>query len=341
MLSLQTLSSAELLQKTKNTALEERRLGIELLHCLEEIERRKLFAPDFSSLHEYVVRELGYSDGAAHRRISAMRLMRDVPEVEQKLSSGSLTLSTASQVQSFLIAEKRTAGAVYSSSEKRKLISSIENKSTRDTEAFLTAQSPRTAALVRERPRSIDGHNVQVTVVLSPALQEKLERLKNLMSHQHPHPSLSEQLEMLADLALRKLDPSALPSRKAPATSVTREAARDASTTAHRSRFIPAATRRAVWQRADYRCEFRSTESANRCSRRHLLQVDHRAPFSRGGGNQLENLQLLCATHNQWKGARVVNSLTPFVRRTESPEVRPFTSAPELWMSAGSSDGRD
>ena len=218
MRSLKNLHSTELLLQAKKTALEERRLGIELLHYLQEIDRRRLFAPRFSSLHEYVVRELGYSDGAAHRRISAMRLMRDVPEVEEKLSAGSLTLSTASQVQNFLVTEKRSCGSSYSPAEKRELISSLENKSSRQTESLLAARSPRTAALMRERPRSIDGENIQITLTLSASLQAKLERLKNLMSHQHPHPSLSEQLELLADLALRKLDPAREPGVRTPSS---------------------------------------------------------------------------------------------------------------------------
>jgi hypothetical protein len=366
--SLKDISASEILLKTKQTALEERRLGIELLRYLQEIERRKLFAPKFSSLHEYVVRELGYSDGAAHRRISAMRLMRDIPEVEQKLSHGTLTLSSASQVQNFLITEKRSSGNVYSPLQKQELISSVENKSTRETEALLAARSPRTAALIRERPRSIDGQNVQVTVILSARLQAKLRQLKNLMAHQHPNPSLSEQLEMLADLALRRLDPAAKPARKAVETRDPPEAVRDANSKtkdaaigqdssgqdstarastdqpstegvqlthfgaeaakrseARRSRFIPRATRQAVWTRAGSQCEFRSTESGIRCPRRHLLQIDHRTPFSRGGGNRFSNLQLLCATHNQWKGARPVNPLTASGDLAPTRAIRPST----------------
>jgi hypothetical protein len=315
--SVHNLTHSEILQKAKQTALEERRLGIALLHYLQEIERRRIFSPQFSSLHEYVVRELGYSDGAAHRRISAMRLMRDVADVEKKLSSGSLTLSTASQVQNFLVVEKRSGGNLYSTDEKENLIRSVENKSTRQTEALLAARSPRTMAVIRERPRSIDGENVQVTLTLTASLQSKLEKLKNLMAHRHPNPSISEQLEMLADLALQRLDPSTRPIEPRKISTSERSApGRRSGAEAHslapkaRTRFIPISARRAIWNRAGHRCEYRASDSRIRCSRRHLLQVDHRLAFSRGGGNGLENLQLLCATHNQWKGTRSVKTLT-------------------------------
>ena len=340
MTDLKTLSHEDLLTRTRNTAAEERRLGIELLHYLQEIERRRIYLPRFSSLHEYVVRELGYSDGAAHRRISAMRLMRELPEVEKKLSAGSLTLSTASQVQNFLMAERRSAGVSYSRAEKQALVSSIEHHSTRQTEALLAARSPRTAALLRERPRSIDGENLQVTIVLTKELQAKLDKLKNLMAHRHPNPSLAEQVEFLADLALRRRDPEAPGGRNA-----TRRRERASAgqvgvkpTTAHpqaprgpsfgagagkggvdmppaqahprgRSRFIPIGVRRTVWARAGGQCEHRLAGTGSRCPRRHRLQIDHRVPFAWGGRSEPENLQLLCAPHNHWKGDRLPSEL--------------------------------
>src|SRR5690606_13044895 len=59
----------------------------------------------YPSLHEFLVKELQYSDGAAHRRISAMRLVGDVPEAKESIASGALPLTTASQVQNFFHAE--------------------------------------------------------------------------------------------------------------------------------------------------------------------------------------------------------------------------------------------
>ncbi len=57
--------------------------------------KRRLYAKfGASSLHEFRVRVLGYSEGAAHRRISAMRCMVSVPEVKEKLETGTLKLTT-------------------------------------------------------------------------------------------------------------------------------------------------------------------------------------------------------------------------------------------------------
>ncbi len=79
MLSLKNLKNEEILAHTKNLVKEERRIQIELLNHLHEIEKRKLFLEiGFGSLFDYVVKELGYSESAAYRRIQAMRLLKAV-----------------------------------------------------------------------------------------------------------------------------------------------------------------------------------------------------------------------------------------------------------------------
>ena len=96
------LSNKELLFQTKFLVQKERNLHIQVLHHLEEIDSRKLYLEQgFSSLFDYAVKELGYSEGAAYRRIKAMKLCRDVPETESRLKSGRLSLSSACQLQAF------------------------------------------------------------------------------------------------------------------------------------------------------------------------------------------------------------------------------------------------
>ncbi len=79
------------------------------LSChLREIEARQLyFSEGCASLFDYAVRGLGYSKGAAFRRIKAMRLCRDEPETLEKIKSGRLSLCAASQLQSFFEKQKK------------------------------------------------------------------------------------------------------------------------------------------------------------------------------------------------------------------------------------------
>ena len=65
----------------------------------------------FSSLFDYAVRELGYSEGAAWRRIKAMRLCSETAGTRERLQDGSLTLSAAAQLQNTFDLLQRTATA--------------------------------------------------------------------------------------------------------------------------------------------------------------------------------------------------------------------------------------
>ena len=107
---IKKLGDQALLSQTKLLAQKERSLHIQVLRHLREIEARRLyFSEGFSSLFDYAVRELGYSAGAACRRIKAMRLCRELPEAEGRLKSGKLSLCAASQLQSFFEREKKRA----------------------------------------------------------------------------------------------------------------------------------------------------------------------------------------------------------------------------------------
>ena len=94
------LSDRELLRETSNLVRHERHLQGAIIDHLAEIEARGLYLErGFSSLFDYAVRELGYSDAAAARRIGAMRLCADQADAREGLRDGSLTLSAAAELQ--------------------------------------------------------------------------------------------------------------------------------------------------------------------------------------------------------------------------------------------------
>ena len=99
---LKSLSDQKLLSQTKLLAQKERNITIQVIQHLSEIEYRKLHLKrGFSSLFDYTVKELGYSEGSAYRRIKAMKLCREIPETSDKLKAGSLNLMTVSKLQVF------------------------------------------------------------------------------------------------------------------------------------------------------------------------------------------------------------------------------------------------
>ena len=108
--TLHFVSDDELLSRTSELARHETAITIVTIQHLDEIERRELYDKrGYPSLFEYAVRELHYSKGCAWRRIMVMKLCRAVPGIADKLRSGELNLTTASQLQNAI--EKRARKA--------------------------------------------------------------------------------------------------------------------------------------------------------------------------------------------------------------------------------------
>ena len=71
------------------------------------------------------------------------------------------------------------------------------------------------------------------------------------------------------------------------------------------SRYVPAQIKRAVWLRDGSHCTFISPITKRRCDCRFRLEIDHIIPLSCGGKATLENLRLLCRSHNKLAANRV------------------------------------
>jgi hypothetical protein len=82
MLNVKTLPNEALISQIQSLAAKERRLTTQVLELLREVDRRRLYAEQgFSTLFEFVVKGLGYSEASAARRINSMRLLKELPEV--------------------------------------------------------------------------------------------------------------------------------------------------------------------------------------------------------------------------------------------------------------------
>ena len=90
---------------------------------------------------------------------------------------------------------------------------------------------------------------------------------------------------------------AALPAR-AGAASLAQKGVRSMDQRSRRSRYIPAAVKRAVAERDGYQCFFVGADG-QRCQERRDLQYHHAEVFARGGPSSVENLHLACAAHNR------------------------------------------
>jgi hypothetical protein len=295
--SLRNVRSELLLPRLKDLVRSERKITNEILFYLREVEARKIHLElGFSSLYELCVGELGYSSSSAMRRISAMRLLKAMPEIERKLFEGSVNLSTLNQLQSFIKREEKTENGKIELDDKRELLAMIENKSQLEVETALAIVSPK-SAIIPLREKIIAEDLVEIRLVVSKKVRNKIERMKSLNSHRST--DIVDVLERALDLAIEKLE-SAPKKVKQVSKVIERKAE---SPDLSNSRYIKRDVVRTVRFRAQNQCEFVSS-SGKRCRGTLFLETDHKVPFAKGGRSELYNLQVLCSAHNKLKAQR-------------------------------------
>jgi hypothetical protein len=278
-MEIRRLTNEDLLKKTALLAQEERRITLDVLLHLKEIERRRLHLDlGFSSLYEYTLKELKYSEGAVYRRVQAMRLLRDMPEVEQKITSGQLSLSTASKIQSSTRDKPISA--------KVELVQKLEGRSAREVDQTLAANSP-----ARELTRWLSAETVELKIQLKKAPFKGLEELKALKSNTPGHSTFGKVVEDLIQLGQEKWNPlrrTASPTRRS-----------GAQPDNLNPRYLAPSLRKEIWRRDQNQCTYTNPQTGQRCSARHYLHIDHIQPVALGGKAEAQNLRLLCAQHNQ------------------------------------------
>ena len=246
------LSDRELLRETSNLVRHERHLQGAIIDHLAEIEARGLYLErGFSSLFDYAVRELGYSDAAAARRIGAMRLCADQADAREGLRDGSLTLSAAAELQWAFARQRRrgsisgtaaiapaaagsaaqndpapdSAPAVPSSAEpepppplvldavgRQKLVEEAAGKSARQVRQMLADLDPELAPPA-DRVRPLGDGRYELKAVIDAECQQGLEQLRGLLSHVDPRMTMGQLVGRLVKEGLDRHDPSRPPRR--------------------------------------------------------------------------------------------------------------------------------
>jgi hypothetical protein len=100
-------SDTALEKETQNVVAFLKRGETRFLHLLAEIERRRLYSINYPSLFEYCTKFLKLSCGSAQRRIDAMRAMKLIPEIENKILSGELNYHPFQKHKPFSDKKKR------------------------------------------------------------------------------------------------------------------------------------------------------------------------------------------------------------------------------------------
>jgi 5-methylcytosine-specific restriction endonuclease McrA len=266
--SFRSLSDDQLLEDVRILVAQERSATTVLVASLAEVDARQLYLPlGFSSLFAYCTVELGMSDGAAYRRMTAARVVRRFPIALAFLEDGSLTLTNLTVLGPSLTDSNHVA-----------LLEAARRKTRREVERQVAALHP-------DRPELISIH-----LRVRRETFEKLRRAKDLLRHAVPDGNVAEILDralvqLIADLERKKLGKVRRPRR-----------ARKAQIS---SRYIPSALKRAVSERDEGRCTF--VGPSGRCPETGFLEFHHAIPYARGGPTSIDNLRLRCRAHNQYE----------------------------------------
>ena len=303
------LTDQLLLEKRSNLVHREREILTEVLRHLREVERRKLFSElGYSSLFDYATRELKYSEGQAERRIQAMRLVKELPEIEQGITSGELSLSNLSSAQSlFRNIRKSDPRRITSRQEKVSIINSLKNKSAREGQKEILKWQPQGINAAQfEKERQVTPDACEVRFLMTDQMRAKLENVRSLLGPKAVDMGYAELFETMAELSAAKLEEKkfgkkASKAGKTPTVEERKEKVEDFQS--QNRRYIPKKLKAAVWRRDQGQC--------GRCHGKRNLNYDHVKPVALGGETTLENLRLLCFHCNQRQAVKTFGVFSP------------------------------
>lgn len=278
-MNLKNVDDITLRKDSRMAAFKEKGATVVLLHHIKEVDRRKLYCDwKFSSLFDWCIQELGLCEGSAHLRITAARLLSEMPEIGKKIEQGSLGLTNISQVNKFC-----RENDIKDLEQKKDLLQKVENltKSQAEKKLFEISGKEKGASEGKER---ISDKKSRVTYILSDETLEAIKEVKALMGKEMS----SDELIMLMTQALKeKIEKDKFKQVEKP---------RKSQGTKIEGRVISAEVKRKVYAR-DKKCV--------NCGSIHHLNFDHRNPYALGGDNSEENIRLLCFQCNQRASKRM------------------------------------
>lgn len=295
-MNVEKLSDQSLLQETFLLSGKERETTALLVKYLAEIERRKLFVEcGFTSIFAYCTEKLKMSEGQAHRRIQAARLLNQIPRIDEKIKTGQLNLANISKMAGHFKDQKTPI------QEKEKILGQIENKNARQVDQLAIGLWGDEAVKPKEVVKPISKTQIQVSVTLDEETLGLLNELKGELLHK----GVKDLAGVIKELCKERKEQKLKERNKA----LTFAQNETVATSKSISRAIPRPIRRQVFIRAQYKCEhatFVTQEAApTACGSTFGLEIDHIKPWSHGGTHDAANLRVLCQAHHSRESFKI------------------------------------
>jgi 5-methylcytosine-specific restriction endonuclease McrA len=174
-----------------------------------------------------------------------------------------------------------------------------ETQSPREAQPSAAAPSP---AKVKARCEPLGGQRYCIRFVADEKFHAQLQELRALLRHQVPDGDVAKILARATSELLKKVRKQKAGLCASPRSTRTRAPAPLAaldSPSKPAPRAIPAAIRRAVWERDEGRCTYVSREGRE-CGAREFLEFHHQVPWARNRQHAASNIHLRCRSHNQY-----------------------------------------
>ena len=295
-------SEREIVEQLRSLQTREEDIVRESIELLRQIDQKNIFLKmGYPNLYEFCIRELKYSGGSAYRRISAMRLIKDIPEIKEKVDANVFSLSALAQVQTFIKNREKSCQPLMRE-EKLELLKKVENLSARDCEKEILKIDPQ--AHKPDRASQITNSLTELRLTVDAEFMAALNRLcdrlstRGILNHKETiYHALKSELMRL------EKSPKEL-------SVITQLSKTNSFNQSQSSRIvIPRSLRALVHAKSGGECSYVDPLSKRKCRGRHFLEIDHIVPLYRGGTNNLNNLQLMCSAHNQVKGTSLMEGV--------------------------------
>jgi len=202
---IQSLKDQDLLQTLQKLLDREKRIGDAILLALKEIRTRRLYAAmGYSSLFEMLVKQFNLSESSTYTRLQALKLMDAIPEIQEDLTKGDLSLSNAALVQGFIQRNEKEKNQSLTLEEKKEIVELVKNKSNREAKIELANKDPQ-IALPPEKEKPLPFNHTQLQITVDAETMGILSEVKHLLSHTIPDGNLKEILKYMLQLTAQIL----------------------------------------------------------------------------------------------------------------------------------------
>jgi len=289
----------------------------------------------YGSLFYYCLRQLGLSKSSAFRRSEAARLIARFPAVADLLREGRLSIRSLIELREVLTEDNHAevlARAAGMSQEEAQLLA-VELKprpvprdvvralpmplgSAETTPGRSGSAETRLAPAPPETIKPLTPQLRRLSVTVSAEFMADLEQARAELSHKFPDGDFERVVREGFKLLLER-------NRKR--KGLTERPREQPVERAGDERYVSAAVKRAVWER-DQGCCTWPMGDGKLCGSTHQLEFDHDLEVALGGAPTIDNIRLLCKSHNLMKAEnRLGREFMARFRGISSP-ARPSTT---------------